>query len=73
MAMNGMLAAVICDVVLTMGRTVLQDRRILYAVLLAGCFLAEELLNVNILVLLLTCGIMGAADALQARRKERAL
>lgn len=76
MAMSGMLAAVaavICDVVLTMGRTVLQDRRILYAVLLAGCFLAEELLDVNILVLLLVCGIVGAADALRARRKEQVL
>lgn len=75
MAMSGMLAAVaavICDVVLTMGRTVLKDRRILYAALLAGCFVAEEFWNVNILVLLLVCGLVGAADALRSRRKERA-
>ena len=59
MAMNGMLAAVaavICDVVLSMGRTVLQDRKLLYAGLMAGCFLASEWFQVNILLLLVVCG-----------------
>ena len=74
MAMNGMLAAVaavICDVVLSMGRTVLQDRKLLYAGLMAGCFLASEWFQVNILLLLVVCGAAGAADVLHERRKER--
>ena len=74
MDMNGMLAAVavvICDVVLSMGRTVLQDRKLLYAGLMAGCFLASEWFQVNILLLLVVCGAAGAADVLHERRKER--
>ncbi len=66
MAMMGMtagVAAVICDVVLTMGMTILKQKRILPVLVLLASFIAVRFLHINIIVIILFCGIVGAADA----------
>ena len=73
LAMKGMQAgvcAVICDVVLTMGRAVLAGKRVLPAIVLAGAFLAVYWFKVNIILIILVCGVVGAADTLYRRKKE---
>ena len=75
MAMNGMLAgvaAVVCDVVLTMGRAVLAQKRLLPAVVLALSFAAVRFWGANIILVLLACGVLGAADTLRRQKKEGA-
>lgn len=65
MAMNGMLAgvaAVICDVVLTMGWSVVRRKRVLPLLVLAGSFAAVRFFNVNIILIILVCGVIGALD-----------
>ena len=65
MAMKGMLcgvAAVICDVVINMAKTVFQQRRLLPVLVMAGAFLAARVFAVNILWIILACGLIGAAD-----------
>lgn len=72
MAMSGMLAgvaAVICDVVLTMAAGVLKLKRALPVLILAGAFIANRYLKVNIVLIILVCGTLGALDA---RRRGRA-
>ena len=74
MAMSGMLAAVAAvlgDVVLTMGRSVLRDRRPLYGILMLGCFAAARFLEVNVVWLLLICGVVGAVDGIHNRKEGR--
>ncbi len=76
-ALKGMqagVAAIICDVVFTMGRSVFQDKRFLPPFIFAGSFLANKIWGVNIMVLLFFCGLIGVADLcrqknIQAARK----
>ncbi len=67
MAMAGMLcgvAAVIFDVVLNMMKGIFQKKRILPVLVMTGAFVAVRYFSVNIIVIILLCGIIGAADTL---------
>lgn len=72
MAMAGMLcgvAAVIIDVVINMVRNILKQKRVLPLLVLLGAF-AARLLKVNIMLIILICGIVGAVDVLYRNWKE---
>ena len=74
MAMSGMLAgvaAVICDVVITMGTGILQKKRILPIAVLVASFLAVRFWKVNIILIIIICAVIGAVDTLYMDRKER--
>lgn len=74
MAMTGMLAgvaAVICDVVITMGKAVFLKKRVLPVLVLLGSFMAVRFFNVNIILVILACGIIGAVDTLRMERAGR--
>ena len=63
MAMAGMLAgvaAVICDVVINMTKTIVQLKRVLPILVLIGSFVAVRFFNVNIMIVILVCGMIGA-------------
>ena len=75
MAMAGMLcgvAAVLLDVVINLCKNVLKEKRVFSVLVLLGSFCAVRLLKVNIIVVILLCGILGALDTLQrqSHRKE---
>ena len=75
MAMTGMLAgvaAVICDVVITMGKTIFRQKRILPVAVLLLSFVAVRFLNVNIILIILICGVVGAADTFFHEKKRGA-
>ena len=75
MAMTGMLAgvaAVICDVVITMGKTIFRQKRILPVAVLLLSFVAVRFLNVNIILIILICGVVGAADTFYHEKKRGA-
>lgn len=74
MVMNGMLAgvaAVICDVVLTMGAEIFRLRRILPVAILLASFLAVRCLGVNIIIIILICGAVGAIDTVWQQKRGR--
>lgn len=65
MAMAGMLcgvAAVICDVVINMAKDILQKKRLLPVIVMLGSFIAVRFLSVNIISIIIICGVIGAAD-----------
>ena len=71
-AMTGMLAgvaAVLCDVVYTMAKTVFKEKRLLPVAVLVGAFIAVRYLKINIIIIILVCGVIGAADTLLRGRK----
>lgn len=75
MAMMGMMAgvaAVICDVVITMGIGIFRQKRILPVAVLLASFIAVCFLNMNIILVILLCGIIGAADTLYRRNGKGA-
>lgn len=73
MAMTGMLAgvaAVILDVVITMLQSIFRQKRLLPVLVFLGAFGAVRYLGINILPVLLACGLIGAGDTwLRSRRK----
>lgn len=74
LAMAGMLAgvaAVIFDVTVTMIRGVLRERRLLPVFVLLGSFVAVRFWGVNIVLVILLCGLIGAADTLCRERTGR--
>lgn len=72
MAMAGMLcgvAAVILDVVIQMARTVVRKKRLLPVAVMLAAFAAVRFFHVNIMLIILACGLIGAADVLRQDRK----
>lgn len=72
MAMAGMaagVAAVICDVVVTMGAGVLQQHRILPVLVMVGSFAASCFFGVNVVIIILVCGTIGALDTIRLERR----
>ena len=64
-AMAGMLcgvAAVICDVVISMAKNILQEKRLLPVIVMLGSFIAVRFLSVDIISIIIICGVIGAAD-----------
>ena len=63
--MAGMLcgvAAVIFDVVIGMIEAILRQKRMLPVFVLIGAFLAVRCFSVNIVIIILICGMIGVAD-----------
>lgn len=66
MAMAGMLcgvASVICDVVINMAKTIFHKKRILPVFVMIGSFISVRFFSVNIIIIILVCGAIGAVDA----------
>jgi len=75
MAMAGMLcgvAAVICDVVINMAKPIFQKKRRLPVIVMLGSFAAVRFFSVNIIAIILVCGIIGAADTWYQGRTQKA-
>ncbi len=73
-AMTGMLAgvaAVITNVVITMVGDLLKQKRLLPILILFNAFIASRFLNVNIVILILICGTIGAIDSLSLGQQRR--
>lgn len=71
MAMAGMLAgvaAVIGDVVINMGKNIIQQKRLLPVLTLLGAFAAVRFFGVSIMTVILVCGLIGG---LETRKREK--
>ena len=74
MVMTGMLAgvaAVICDVVITMGKEILQQKRALPVMVLLGSFIAVCFFDANIILVILICGVIGAMQTIYREKVGR--
>lgn len=74
LVMKGMLAgvaAVICDVVITMAAGIFKSKRVLPVLVMVGAFTATFFFKVNIVLIILCCGVVGAVDVLCRKKKGR--
>lgn len=72
--MHGMqagVAAVIADVVLRMGKNVADEKKLSSVLVMPGAFVAVYFLKINILVIILVCGALGAFFALRRKKTGR--
>ena len=73
MAMAGMLAGVVAaifDVVINMARPILKKKRLLPIAVMLTAFVATRFFSVNIILIILVCGGIGALDTLYLKKKE---
>lgn len=74
MAMKGMqacVAAIIIDVVITMGKGVLARKKWLPCVIFIGSFLAVFFFNVNVFIVILVCGAIGVVDTVYGEQLRK--
>lgn len=74
LVMAGMLcgvAAVIFDVVIDMTKTIFENKKILPVLVLIGAFIAVRFFSVNILLVILVCGIIGILETWQREKTNR--
>ncbi len=74
MALTGMLcgvAAVVFDVVINMAGGILKQKRVLPVLVMIGSFAAVRFFSVNIIVIILVCGLIGAADIWYQGKKQK--
>ena len=74
MAMKGMqacMAAIIIDVVITMGKGVLAPKKWLPCVILTGSFLAVFFFDVNVFIVIIVCGVIGVVDTVYGERLRK--
>lgn len=66
--MQAGVAAVITDVVLTMSADILKEHRIQPVIILIAAFIAAAILDVNVILIILVCGVIGALNVLMGHR-----
>ncbi|MDY4948558.1 MAG: chromate transporter [Clostridium cadaveris] len=69
--MQAGIAAVITDVVINLGSNIIKDRNIISILVMIGAFIATFFLKINVMYIILVCGIIGALRVIQIERKER--
>ena len=72
--LNGMqaaVAAVIVDVVISMGVGIVKSKSILSIFIMAAAFIATYFFEINIILIILVCGILGALSTLVQQRKKK--
>lgn len=69
--MQAGVAAVICDVVLTMGFGVVGKKQALPIAMMAAAFIAAAVFHINVALIILVCGVIGGVFAAVRRRKEK--
>jgi chromate transporter len=72
--LNGMqagVAAVIADVVLSMGTDVVREKKMLSVIIMTASFVAAFFFKVNVVYIILICGVIGAASALHNKQSRR--
>ena len=63
-------AAVVFDVVINMAWPILKKKRWLPIAVMLAAFLATRFFSVNIILIILVCGVIGALDTLYLQKRE---
>lgn len=69
LGMQAGVAAVIVDVVYSMASKIIKNKRVLPVIVMVLAFIAAAFFNVNIVIILLVCGVLGAYTTLRTNRK----
>ena len=68
--MQAGVAAVITDVVLTMSADIFKEHRIQPVIILIAAFIAAAVLDVNVILIILVCGVIGALNVLLGHKNK---
>ena len=68
--MQAGVAAVILDVVCSLGKNVLNEKNIVHYFIMAGAFIATFILNINVIYIIIVSAIIGIFLTLHNKKKE---
>lgn len=69
--MQAGVAAVILDVVISMSISLFKEKKILPIMIMIGAFIATFILNINVIIIILTSGILGAISTYYSKYVEK--
>ncbi|MBU3213793.1 chromate transporter [Clostridium estertheticum] len=69
--MQAGVAAVIIDVVISMAISLFKEKKLLPIMTMIGAFIATFILNINVIIIILTSGIMGAISIYYSKHIEK--
>lgn len=70
-AMQAGVAAVICDVVLTVGGSISKSKDIVSILVMVLAFIATYVFKINVMYIILVCGIIGALKVILVDNKKK--
>ena len=68
--MQAGVAAVVCDVVLNMGGSIIKSRDVISVLVMIGAFIATFCFKVNVMYIILVCAVIGAVKVIIQGKKE---
>ncbi len=71
LGMQAGMAAVIVDVIIGMASKIIKNKHVLPIIVMIAAFIATALLNVNIIIILLICGGLGAYTTYRMKHGEK--
>lgn len=71
--MQAGVAAVIADVVINMSGNIVKKKEFISILVMIFAFIATYFLNINVMFIILICGVIGALKTLFKRRMERSI
>ncbi len=69
--MQAGVAAVIADVVISLGNSVIKGKNFISAIVMIGAFIATYFFKVNVIYIILACGLIGAISAYFRKKSDR--
>lgn len=69
--MQAGVAAVIIDVVFSLSGKIIKTKKILSTLLMAGAFIAVFFFHINVIFIILVCGLLGAIDVVYREKKRK--
>lgn len=69
--MQAGVAAVIADVVISLGKSVIKGKNFISAIVMIGAFIATYFFKVNVIYIILACGLIGAISAYFRKKSDR--
>lgn len=70
--MQAGVAAVVCDVVITMGGTISKSKDFISILVMILAFIATYIFKINVMYIILACGIIGAFKVILIDKKNKA-
>lgn len=67
--MQAGVAAVICDVVITMAQGILKLKKALPIIIMVLAFVGQAVFHLNVILIIVLCGLIGAINTLQMHKK----
>lgn len=68
--MQAGVAAIISDVVLSMGGKIIKQKQALSILIMAGAFIAAYFFDINVAYIILACGVIGAINVIYREKKK---